>query len=99
MTSKAKAIEALKKLLNDEMREPHELPLLNVSELLDLFKIIKDELSQPTLDDAIKVVEAINNKWSDVNLKRDYWDYDHKYVLELALEDILTALKGLKERK
>ena len=82
-------------LLNDDMREPHELPLLpllNVSERLDLFKIIKDELSHPTIDDAIKVVEEMKiEKCSQFN--NDVYHFDYIF------EEILTALRGLKERE
>ena len=53
--------------------------------------IIRDELSKPTLDDAIKVVEEIAKTNKD--------QYSVHMVKLQAYDEVLTALKGLKEGK
>ena len=71
-TSKEKAIEALQKI---ESYHAYD------NQFDDELKLVFAELSKPTIDDAIKVVELMKSK-----------NYLNKRVLVLVLE----ALKGLK---
>ena len=77
MTSKEKAIEALKNT--------------NIIDILIYKDLMIAELSKPTLDDAIKVVEEIAKTNKD--------QYSVHMVKLQAYDEVLTALKGLKEGK
>ena len=83
MTSKAKAIEVLQRGIQNYCDEIG----LNYSDTYGCnIEQLKKELSKPTLDDCIAVVEKIENK-------------DKSYFYAIALDDVLTALRGLKEGK
>ena len=99
-TSKEKAIEDLKIVeywfIKSLTKHGELATLLNtktgVTESpIDIIERLKNELSKPTLDDAIKVVEEIahkcKGKWSVRNVKNEVYF------------EVLTALKGLKEGK
>ena len=90
MTSKAKAIEEnsiLKNAREVYKTRDSDYYLETIRKTADE---LENELSQPTLDDAIKVVEELaknNSKTFQKTLRIN------------AYADVLTALKGLKEGK
>lgn len=90
MTSKEKAIEVLKDIRNEYIKMLviiTEKPLTVICNDYDdenSFKTLDDFITQPTIDDAIKVVEEMKN-----NPNNNF----------MTMKQVLTALKGLKEGK
>ena len=80
MTSKAKEIEALNMFYSDWLEGCFDSD--SFFRIDGLYSNIVDELSHPTLDDAIKVVEEMKN-----NPNNNF----------MTMKQVLTALKGLKE--
>ena len=107
MTSKLKAIEALTELgatpvpfvcNEDGDKDYHHLRNDKSNE----YQTVLDRITHPTLDDAIEVVEGelilaeeyvMGLKSKDVPASI-FWKYQGQVI---ALQSILTALKGLKE--
>lgn len=90
MTSKSKAIEVLEDLdfINQFVLRNYDFALITTPQFFN----VKKALSQPTLDDAIKVVEA--------EVDRLLHGIDRKSHIEChEATIILTALKELKERE
>lgn len=83
MTSKAKAIEAFGRI-----KDVYRTHTINLQDVVD----VQNQLNNPTIDDAIKVVEEMKiEKCSQFN--NDVYHFDYIF------EEVLTALKGLKEGK
>ena len=81
-TSKEKAIEALREVSGIVSHPEHN----------NLIADIAYELSKPTLDDAINIVEKIGLTYAIPGTSRQ----TIYTVAELVRDTILTALKGLK---
>ena len=102
MTSKDKAIEAFGRVIEDKIELDSlcvTIPLVYKTDL----SIIEYHLTHPTLDGAIKVVEGMKEKHDSakiVYLKSDlYQHYNDECLRSSECENIITALKGLKEGK
>lgn len=96
MTDKEKAIEALKAKYTGTNDKGDVLLAFTAEQV----KTVSDYITQPTIDDAIAVVEnMIHHLWfkklhQDSSTMKDLYSLKINYVNE-----ILTALKGLKEGK
>ena len=80
MTSKAKAIEAFGRI-----KDVYRTHTINLQDVVD----VQNQLNNPTLDDAIKVVEEI----SSLHCRNGEWD---NLVTKEILLEVYTALRGLK---
>ena len=119
MTSKEKAIKAfenVEKFISDLPMSVVGYNTPSTSEWVsDQLNIVEDHLNNPTLDDAIKVVENLKQSqkivdWKQVNVRtynvginneqfEDITNYEPIFDNQDLFDDILTALKGLKEGK
>ena len=96
MTSKEKAIEALNKFYSDWLEDCFEADWFFRTD--GLYSNIIDELSKPTLDDAIKVVEDMIEN-NEIKLSEHAGGVSRMLDLKYAnanYRDVITALKGLK---
>ena len=89
MTSKEKAIKALQKI---ESYHAYD------NQFDDELKLVFAELSQPTIDDAIKVLEKkLNKEYTQIDTATGQVERSYYRSRSGALCEVLTALKGLKE--
>lgn len=105
MTLKEKAIEALQRIKSDHnflrVKEYRKVRPERQKEMIDEFtkdyELLEKTITQPTLDDAINVVEVkLNKEYTQIDTATGQVERSYYRSRSGALYEVLTALKGLK---